>query len=245
MRVGPFRVADLDYRESVDAAVGLVERQTFGRFYALHVGGLTHRRDAEFVDEMNDADVVCADGGSVVLLARLAGARYIERAPTTDLGWDLIRGAAERLGRKVRVAMLGGPDGLAERAAARLEADAPVEAVYVTHGFHSSWDNALDDLRDARPDVCIVGMGAPLEMLWVREHRELLPDCALITCGGWFGFLAGEEERAPTALRRAGLEWISRVAQDPRRLGPRYLRGAYVSASIGVRSMLDRRMVRK
>ena len=84
--VVPFEVDDLSAAETVAAAVELGLRGEQARFYALHVGGLNHRRDTEFVDEMNSAELVCADGGSVLALARLAGARTIERAPTTTSG---------------------------------------------------------------------------------------------------------------------------------------------------------------
>ena len=70
---------------------------------------------------MDRASVVYADGGSVGLArSASARARCIERAPTTDVGWDVLRELEQRLGRPPGVALVGGPVGLAERAAEAL-----------------------------------------------------------------------------------------------------------------------------
>ena len=66
--------------------------------FALHVGGLNTRTDAAYRAAMDAADLVYADGVSVVLLARLAGARELQRAGTTDLGWDVLRGLSRQAG---------------------------------------------------------------------------------------------------------------------------------------------------
>lgn len=229
--VGPFEVDDLTAGQVVNSAVELAQTGRLTRFYALHVGGLNHRSDADFVDEMNSAELVCADGGSVVSLAKLAGASRVERAPTTDVGWDLLRGLVSALGRAPRVALIGGEPGLATRAGEVLSNDDSADPVYTEHGFHTDWTAVLTQLRAAQPEVCIVGMGAPREMMWVRAHRDDLPPSLIMTCGGWFGFLTGEEARAPGTLRRSGLEWIARVGQSPARLGPRYAQGV-VSTSV-------------
>lgn len=231
VNVGPFEVDDQTASQVVDSAVQLTKAGGQARFYALHVGGLNARADEEFVDEMNSAELVCADGGSVVGLARLAGAANVERAPTTDIGWDVLRSLTELAGQPPRVALVGGEPGLAIRAGVALSEGDVARIVFADHGFHTEWDDVLDSLRAADPDVCIVGMGAPREMLWVRKHRDELPNALIMTCGGWFGFLAGQEARAPGLLRRPGLEWIARVAQSPTRLGPRYIKGM-VSTSV-------------
>ncbi len=234
VRVGPFRVLDATAREAVDRVVELAARPQFRpvTVFALHVGGLNHRHEAQFVDAMRDADLVLADGGSVVWLAKLAGATSIERAPTTDVGWDILRGLRERVGRRVRVALVGGPVGLAERAAQELEAGVDVEVVSIQHGFQSDWTEPLRHVREAKPDITVVGLGAPREMTWCQDWHNHLPNGVVLTCGGWFGHLVGDERRAPKPLRRSGLEWIARVAQDPTRLGPRYARGVASTLSV-------------
>lgn len=250
VEIGPFRVADRDYRalvndlvsSSISVAVGAsLRRQPAngdGGFagsrasdrpyvaFALHVGGLNSRRDSEFVSAMTAADAVYADGASVVLLAKLAQGRRIERSGTTDLAWDVLRELGGTLGRPPRVALVGGEPGLAERAGSVLEAEAGVRVVSADHGYHDEWRDVLVGLRTCDADVVIVGLGAPREMLWVQQHRDELPNALIMTCGGWFGFIVAKEKRAPEWMQHAGLEWSYRLAQAPRRLIRRYAVGA-------------------
>jgi N-acetylglucosaminyldiphosphoundecaprenol N-acetyl-beta-D-mannosaminyltransferase len=234
--VGPFLVADSSQSALVKDVVSRTVAVDSGPVlvYALHVGGLNARRNKAFVSAMHDASVVYADGGSVVGLARLAGARSIERAPTTDVGWDILQELSRVLDRPVRVALVGGPFGLAERAGRALTTSAPVRVVLTDHGYHRDWSGSLHNLRQAGPDVVLVGMGSPGEMIWCEENRQLLPASLVLTCGGWFGHLGGDERRAPRILRRSGIEWVARVAQAPRRLGPRYARGICSSLALGI-----------
>jgi N-acetylglucosaminyldiphosphoundecaprenol N-acetyl-beta-D-mannosaminyltransferase len=242
VEVGPFWVSDSPRDELVDHVVDLSLRSsTRPAFaYALHVGGLNARRERDFVVAMRQADVVYADGGSVVWLARLAGGNRVERAPTTDIGWDILRGFARKVGRNPRVAMIGGPPGLAERAGVVLTDAGVADVVLTDHGFHSDWSEPLAKLRDVAPDITAIGLGAPREMIWSQRHRDELPPGLVLTCGGWFGHLVGDERRAPRLLRKSGLEWVARVAQQPKRLGPRYARGAGATAALAL-STLQRR----
>ena len=242
VEVGPFWVTDSPRDELVGHVVDLCLRSsTRPAFaFALHVGGLNARRERDFVVAMRQADVVYADGGSVVWLARLAGGNRVERAPTTDIGWEVMRGFAEKVGRAPRVALVGGPHGLAERARAVLQDAGVAEIVHVDHGYHHDWDEPLAALRASAPDITVIGLGAPNEMVWCQRHRDELPAGLVLTCGGWFGHLVGDEKRAPRILRRSGLEWIARLAQAPSRLGPRYARGAGATALLAL-STLQRR----
>lgn len=242
--VGPFAVDDLTRAGAVDAAIRLALDGRRARFFALHVGGLNHRADSDFVREMNAAELVCADGGSVVLLAKLAGASHVERVPTTDVGLDVLRTLAGALGRPPRVVLIGGEPGLADEAGRALASMGIADVIAAEHGFYTDWDGVLDRIRNARPDVCVVGMGAPLEMIWVGRYLDALPEALVMTCGGWFGFLAGTETRAPAWLRRSGVEWVARVVQAPTRLGPRYTRGV-ASTVLMAFSIAWRRWIRR
>ena len=209
--------------------------------FALHVGGLLARRDPRFVEAMRRGDIVYADGASIVLLAKAAGGRSIERSPTTDLGWDVLRRLSEESGLPPKVSVVGGRPGIAQAALEVLVEAGVARAGVVEHGYHAEWSEVLTRLARAPSDVLIVGLGAPLEMVWTMEHLDRLPAALVLTCGGWLGFLAGEERRAPGLLQRWGLEWAYRLAQDPRRLARRYGFGAWVTAWLWVRARARRR----
>jgi N-acetylglucosaminyldiphosphoundecaprenol N-acetyl-beta-D-mannosaminyltransferase len=86
----------------------------------------------------------------------------------------------------------------------------------------------LSRLAAARPDVLIVGLGAPKQELWVHRHRDRLAARVALCVGATIDFLAGERSRAPVWMRESGLEWLFRVASEPRRLAGRYARDAWI-----------------
>ena len=206
---------------------------------ALHVGGLNERSTPGFLEGLRRARLVYADGIAVVLLAKLMGAKSVERAATTDIGVPILKQTSRILNRDVRVALVGGSPGLAEEAARSLAGSAPIDVVYTCHGFQSEdeWHERLQELREESPDVIFVGLGSPKELLFCVSNMDRLPSALVLTCGGWFGFLSGAEPRAPRIIRAMGLEWANRLMHDPRRLTTRYAKGllTFVSlASTGV-----------
>ena len=225
VRVGPFDVMDIGSDPLVDLmadCAGLSEPKIF---FALHVGGLSLRNNAPYVAAMAAADGVYADGMATVLLARAAGAQAIERSGTTDIAHGVLDLVAELKGAPVRVSLIGGQPGLAERAGTQLSADHDIEVVQVDHGYHDEWEDVLWELRACEPDVVFVGLGMPKEAEWVVENRAELPPAVIITCGGFFGHVVGDEKRAPGWAQKSGLEWVWRAAQQPQRLIPRYAKG--------------------
>ncbi|WP_158251610.1 WecB/TagA/CpsF family glycosyltransferase [Cryobacterium sp. M91] len=215
-------------------------------FFAIHVGGLILRHDRRFISAMSQADMVYADGTAVVLIARQVARRTgttfrMERAPTTDIGWTVIAQLRERLDRPVRLALVGGPPGLAARASSVLAETGNALVVFVTHGYHEDWRPAVSEIAEAAPDLVLVGLGAPLEMYWCLEWRDALPKSVVMTCGGWFSFLSGDEKRSPRVLQRFALEWFGRLLQNPRRLFPRYTRGFVATCALLIRHALEPR----
>ena len=80
----------------------------------------------------------------------------------------------------------------------------------------------------ARPDVLIVGFGAPKQELWVHKHRDRLATRVALCVGATIDFLAGEKSRAAVWMQSVGLEWLFRVAREPRRLAAQYAKDAVV-----------------
>jgi N-acetylglucosaminyldiphosphoundecaprenol N-acetyl-beta-D-mannosaminyltransferase len=87
-----------------------------------------------------------------------------------------------------------------------------------------------EDIRDAAerilhscPDLVWVGLGMPKQELWMQRIRSQLPGVGLLGVGAAFDFLAGTTRRAPRWMQATGLEWLHRLASEPRRLWRRYL----------------------
>ena len=86
-------------------------------------------------------------------------------------------------------------------------------------------------INDSNPDIVWVGLGTPKQERWMRDHQHLLSAPVLVGVGAAFDFHAGRVRSAPAWMGDHGLEWLFRLAQEPRRLWHRYLvRGSEFAA---------------
>lgn len=169
--------------------------------------------------------LVLADGIGVDIGSRLL---YGRSFPANLNGTDFIPALLASRQRPLRVALLGGRPGVADRAAAELAQRYPAHRFdVVSHGYYAPAEEAqlLDRLRAERPDLLLVAMGNPAQERFIAE--KLRPEhCAVAAgIGALFDFLASEVARAPALLRSMRLEWLYRLGLEPRRLWRRYVLG--------------------
>ena len=96
------------------------------------------------------------------------------------------------------------------------------------HGYFAPGaeeDAVVEAIAAAKPDLLFVALETPAKELFLARHRGRLSVPFIMGVGGTFDVLAGLRRRAPMLFRRLGLEWLYRLAQDPRRLARRYLVG--------------------
>jgi N-acetylglucosaminyldiphosphoundecaprenol N-acetyl-beta-D-mannosaminyltransferase len=179
------------------------------------------------------ASLILVDGMPLLLAAKLLRRGVPERVPGSDLVPALFAAASQRGAPSLRVFLLGAAPGVAERAAERIKAT--WSGVHVVgcysppFGFEKDAaenDAILARIAAANCDVLVVGLGAPKQELWVAANRSRIAAPAALCVGATIDFLAGEKARAPVWMRRVGLEWLHRLASEPRRLARRYLRDA-------------------
>jgi N-acetylglucosaminyldiphosphoundecaprenol N-acetyl-beta-D-mannosaminyltransferase len=84
-------------------------------------------------------------------------------------------------------------------------------------------DTLVEQINEARPDVLWIGIGVPKQEKWMARMRGRLDVPVMCAVGAAFDFHAGRISQAPSWMQERGLEWIYRIAQEPRRLLPRYL----------------------
>jgi N-acetylglucosaminyldiphosphoundecaprenol N-acetyl-beta-D-mannosaminyltransferase len=177
---------------------------------------------------VDEADLVVADGMPLVWAARLQRAPVPERVAGSSLAATL-PDAAARDGASVF--LLGGDPGVADAAARRLVRESPGLRIAGTHCPPRGFEDASDAmstleraLLDAQPDIVFVGLGFPKQERLILRLRPLLPTAWFVSCGIGLSFVSGSVARAPGWAQRLGLEWLHRLAQEPRRLARRYLR---------------------
>jgi N-acetylglucosaminyldiphosphoundecaprenol N-acetyl-beta-D-mannosaminyltransferase len=182
-------------------------------------------RDRGLRDLFLSADLIHADGMPLVLASRLKCPTPLrERVATTDLFHDVARLAESR---GATFYLLGATPEVIERAVRNVRSRYPRLTIA---GFRSGYFDRLQesqvvaDINAVRPDILWVGMGVPAEQMFAVRNREQLGNVGIIkTSGGLFDFVSGKNRRAPQWMQSAGLEWLYRLALEPRRLLYRYL----------------------
>jgi exopolysaccharide biosynthesis WecB/TagA/CpsF family protein len=169
--------------------------------------------------------IVFNDGiGVDIALRVLHKLRFLENLNGTDFVPRYLRDTRHVL----RVFVLGGEIGIAERAIAEFRREAPRHKyVDAHHGYFKASEipAVVARIREARADVLIVALGTPLQELWLVNHFPAT-QCRLAFCvGGLLDFVSGAKPRAPRWVRRLRLEWIYRLMLEPRRMWRRYLLG--------------------
>ena len=184
-------------------------------------------KDQDFRDAYEAADVVTIDGAPLALLSKWTGTANASRVTGVDLTMAMVAQAARD---GLKVALVGGAEGRAARAAANLcERFPSLPEVFVDSprmGFvlgDAEDDRLVRALQAYGPDIVVVCLGAPKQELWIHHHRRDLPGAALIGAGATIDFLSGHQARAPRFFQRTGTEAIFRLCTDFKRLWKRYL----------------------
>ncbi|MCL4693210.1 MAG: WecB/TagA/CpsF family glycosyltransferase [Candidatus Hydrogenedentes bacterium] len=183
--------------------------------------------DPMFRDAYANAGTVVCDGKPLIWMSKVLGSPLREKLSGSDLVVDLSEYAAEK---GLSVYLFGAAEGVAAQAAKRLQERFPRLKVSGVASppmaFYSDEIKSAEAVRTiaaARPDICFVALGSPQQEIWMAKvHRECNA-AVMIGIGASFDFLAGRVKRAPRWMQHAGLEWIWRLYQEPRRLWRRYL----------------------
>ena len=171
------------------------------------------------------ADLLVNDGKGVMLAARILGRRFPVDLNGNHLGSLLLERAAEK---GWPVYFLGAAPGVADRAAEAVQRDIPgLKVVGCRDGYFSRYEEPeiVEDIRNSGAGLLYVGMGNPLQEQWLDRNMARTGAHLGLTVGAFLDFQAGELPRAPAWMNRIGLEWIFRLATEPKRLWRRYLVG--------------------
>jgi N-acetylglucosaminyldiphosphoundecaprenol N-acetyl-beta-D-mannosaminyltransferase len=181
----------------------------------------------EFRAFYDQADIIEVDSTPLLFWARLIGrnSRGFHRCTYLDWRNDFWTWAADN---GWRVFFVGGAPGVAEQAIGKINAKWPGVPIASHHGYFDI-DPASDEscalieaINAFAPQIVLVGMGMPRQEVWVQRNLDQLAPCVVFTVGAAFDYEAGVQARPPRWMGQAGLEWLYRLASDPRRLFRRY-----------------------
>ncbi len=148
--------------------------------------------------------------------------------PANLNGTDFIPALFANEPRRLRVALLGGRPGVADRAAEQLARRFPRHVFdVICHGYFDPSQEAglLARLAAAPPDLLLVAFGNPRQESWISDKLGPQHCSVAAGVGALFDFFAGEVPRAPELVRQTRLEWVYRLWREPRRLWRRYILG--------------------
>jgi N-acetylglucosaminyldiphosphoundecaprenol N-acetyl-beta-D-mannosaminyltransferase len=208
--------------ERCQAAVEQGDHLSIGVVNAAKI--VSMQRDRQLREAVAGCGMVLADGQSVVWASRILRAPLPERVAGVDLFLELLAEASQR---GYRAFFLGArPDVLA----AMLDEVARRFPGLKIAGAHDGYFQAEDEPQVAEEiersdaDLLFVGMSSPQKELFLSRWGAATQARVVHGVGGSFDVLAGVTKRAPVRWQRIGLEWLYRLLQEPRRLGPRYLK---------------------
>jgi exopolysaccharide biosynthesis WecB/TagA/CpsF family protein len=181
------------------------------------------RHDPELALACRAAQLIVADGMSVVWALRASGQPAPERVAGVDLMERLL---AEAGRRRLRVYFLGARREVVETLVNTSRVRYPgVEIAGFRDGYFGPEDHQVivEEIRASGAHILFVGMPSPFKETWCERHRERLCVPVIMGVGGSFDVLVGYIRRAPRWVRSAGLEWSWRLLMEPRKLWKRYL----------------------
>ncbi len=184
-------------------------------------------RNKDFRITIENADLVHIDGMSVVWALRSFGFDIPERVATPDLADDVLA-MADR--GRMSVFLFGAREDILSLCRQNIEEKYPgLLIVGCRNGYYRPDEEKEINkmINNASPDILLLGMSSPKKELFYDSYRHKLDARYILGVGGYFDIMSGLIRRAPQWMQNAGLEWLFRLLQEPRRLWKRYLIGIF------------------
>ena len=185
------------------------------------------QNDPALREIFNSALLVTPDGMPMVWMGKMQGHQSIRRVYGPDLMLNLCK---HSVADGFSHFLYGGVPGVGDELKRQLETRFPGLKIVGTYTppFRRLNDAELSDLqqrvRQTQPDFFWVGLSTPKQERFMARHMSILPEAKIfIGVGAAFDLLTGRVRQAPPSMQRVGLEWLFRLAQEPKRLARRYL----------------------
>lgn len=184
-------------------------------------------KDDELFNLINSADMLIPDGIGVVIASKIVGNPLKERVTGIDLMLEIMDYASKN---NKKVFLLGGKEGVAEKAKENLEKKYKNLDIVGTHhgyykGLHSGYidheeeKSIVEDINSLSPDILFVCMGSPSQEYFISKYINDINASFFMGAGGSLDVISGNVKRAPEFYQKHGLEWLYRLIKEPSRIG--------------------------
>lgn len=220
-------VNNVSMAETLQEISRLVEEKKKSYVVAINVDVVMKMEKDLYLRKITDsADLTLVDGMPLVWIAKWHKHPVKAKISGSDMVPKLCKVAAKR---GYSIFIIGGADGIAEKAKKNLERDLPSINVVGTYSPPFGFEKNIDEINNinsmitsVHPDLVIACLGCPKQEKWVYENYQKYDGVVSICAGATVDFLAGNVNRAPSWMSDHGLEWIYRFSQEPKRLFKRY-----------------------
>ena len=204
---------------------------------------VTTRQDPAFAKVLESADMATPDGAPVAWTLRKLGALNQERINGPDLMWKYCMHAA-RSGESIY--LYGASESTLSILTERLLRSFP--GLRIAGAYSPPFrpltpeedESVVKAINHSGAGVVWVSLGCPKQEKWMADHRGRI-NAVMVGVGAAFDYHAGTITRAPMWMQRNGLEWLHRLASEPRRLWKRYLVTNSLFIWYAARQLLGRR----
>lgn len=183
------------------------------------------KKDVTLKESIINCDIINADGQSIVWASRFLGKPLPERVAGIDLMANLVELAAKK---GYTIFLLGAKNEVLTKVVDIYESKYGHDLIagYRDGYFREDEEYAVaDQIAKSNADMLFVAITSPKKEIFLYKYRDMIQAPFIMGVGGSFDVIAGLTKRAPLWMQKAGLEWLYRVIQEPRRMWKRYLLG--------------------
>ena len=235
-------IDNLSMNETLSSIAMAIEKRRHLHHTVVNAGKIVSmQRDPQLRESVVNADIINADGQGVVWASKLLGKPLKERVAGIDLMEELVRLASHN---GYKVFFLG-----AKEEVVRTVVDhyADMYSREIIAGYRNGYFKKEDEptiarqIADSGANILFVAISSPTKENFLYQNREILQSVNFIMgVGGSFDVVSGLVRRAPIWMQKAGLEWLYRVYQEPRRMFKRYMVGNARFLALVVKYMFKR-----
>ncbi len=225
VKIVGLNISTISFQESLKLIIEKAKSKTSSYFCFANVHmAIEAYDDSSFQENVNDANLVCADGMPLVKAAKWLAGNNIERVAGMDMMPQLIQAASTN---NLKVFFFGTTEEVLQKIATKAKDEFPKIKIAGTFSppfktlSKEEKQEHLEIINKSGADLVFVALGCPKQEKWMAENTKLI-NAPLLGVGGAFPVYVNMQKRAPLWIRNLSLEWLYRLLQDPKRLFKRY-----------------------
>ncbi len=208
-------------RDSIDRgsqkAIAYVNANSINLSYSKDPSG----KFKDLKNSLNGFDIIHPDGIGIYIASKILFGRsgLNERFTGSDLYPLLVNDAIKN---KWKVFFLGHDD----ETLSKINSNLPgLTIAGIQNGYEYDDQELIVKINTAKADILVVGLGTPKQEYWVSKHKNELNSKIILCVGDGIRVFAGNKKRGPEFMRKTGMEWLARFAQNPLKYFKRYILG--------------------